>query len=229
MKESAKKLPDDPTQVFLLVENRLVRETLVRFLQKQSDLRVVGQGCLPEALDEIFDSQCDIVVLDGLRTASLLGPHLLGRLQAPGTLGVVLIDMQDDEGQFLTAVRSGVSGYLLSNASAGDVISAVRAVARGEVVRPPRLRLALFRFVAQAATQTPDQIKQGSMDALAILQKRVISLVAKGLTNKEIASQLNVSEFTIRNHIYRIMKQLGVESRHEMVKAVRAFGHGELA
>jgi len=224
MKESAKKLPDDPTQVFLLVENRLVRETLVRFLQKQSDLRVVGQGCLPEALDEIFDSQCDIVVLDGLRTASLLGCHLLGRLQAPGTLGVVLIDMQDDEGQFLTAVRSGVSGYLLSDASASEVVSAVRAVARGEAVCPPRLCLTLFRFVARTAREAPTHIKPGTMHGLTIRQQQLISLVARGLTNKEIASQLNLSEFTIKNHLHRIMKQVEAESRHAMVRAAGASG-----
>jgi two-component system NarL family response regulator len=215
-------------RVYVLVENSLVRETFVRLFQKQPDLCVVGQGGSAEP-DRVLNSRCDIVVLDDLNTASLVGSSLLDRLQAPDTVGVVLIGMQDDEEQFLEAVRSGVSGYLLNDASVSDVISAVRAVARGEAVCPPRLRLALFRFVAQAATQTPDQIKQGSMNALTILQQQIISLVAKGLTNKEIASQLNVSEFTIRNHIHRIMKQLGVESRHEMVEAVRAFGYGRAA
>jgi DNA-binding NarL/FixJ family response regulator len=133
--------------------------------------------------------------------------------------------MQDDEEQFVAAVRSGVSGYLLSDASAGDVVAAIRAVARGEAVCPPRLCLALFRFVAQAAVETQAQIKQGSMHSLTIRQQQLISLVAKGLTNKEIASQLNVSEFTIKNHIHRIMKQVEVESRYEMVKAARASGY----
>ena len=200
-------------QVYVLIKNRLVRESLIRLFQVQRDLCVVGQGGSAEAND-VLNSQCDIVVLDDLHTASVLGASLLDRLQAPDTVGVVLIGMQEDEEQFLEAVRSGVSGYLLNDASAKDVLSAVRAVARGEAVCPPRLRLALFRFVAQAATQTPDQIKQGSTDALTILQQQIISLAAKGLTNEEIASQLNLSEFTIRNHIYRIMKQqLKVASR----------------
>lgn len=222
MRESAKKLPDDPTQVFLLVENRLVRETLVRLLQKRSDLRVAGQGCLTEALEEIFDSQCNIIVLDDLRTASLLGPHLLKRLQTTDTVGVVLIDMQDDEEQFLTAVRAGVSGYLLSDASASEVVSAFRAIARGEAVCPPRLCLTLFRFVARTAKETPAQIKPGTMHGLTIRQRQLISLVARGLTNKEIASQLNLSEFTIKNHLHRIMKQVEAESRQAMVRAAGA-------
>jgi DNA-binding NarL/FixJ family response regulator len=67
------------------------------------------------------------------------------------------------------------------------------------------------------------------MHNLTIPQQQIISLVAKGLTNKEIATQLNLSEFTIRNHIHRIMKQLGAESRYEMVKVVNAFGYFGLA
>ena len=211
-------------QVYLLVENRLVRETLVRLFQKQPDLRVVGQGSSAAAKD-LLNLQCDIVVLDDLNTASLLSPSLLDRLQAPSTVGVVLIDMREDEEQFLEAVCSGVSGYLLSDASANDVLSAVRAVARGEAVCPPRLCLALFHFVARVAIEKPAHTRRGSMHGLTILQQQLISLVAKGLTNKEIASQLNLSEFTIKNHIHRIMKQLEVESRYEMVDAVRAFGY----
>jgi len=224
MTESLKKRPKGPTRVFLLVENRLVRETLDRLFRKRSNLRVVGQGCSTEVADEIFHSQCDIVVLDDLRTASVLGLRLLDRLQAGATVGVVLIDMQDDEEQFLTAVRSGVSGYLLSNAPASDVVSAVRAVARGEAVCPPRLCLTLFRFVARASSEMAAQIKQGPSRGLTTRQQQLVALVARGLTNKEIASQLNLSEFNIKNHLHRIMKQVEVESRYEMVRAVSTSG-----
>jgi DNA-binding NarL/FixJ family response regulator len=225
MTQPAKKLPENPTRVFLLVENRLVREILDRLFRKPSDLRVVGQGCSTEAVHEILASQCDIVVLDDLNTASLLGLHLLDQLQATGAVGVVLIDMQDDEKQFLTAVRSGVSGYLLSQAPASDVVSAVRAVARGEAVCPPRLCLALFRLVARASRETLAQIKPGPVHGLTIRQQHLISLVARGLTNKEIASQLNLSEFTVKNHLHRIMKQVEAASRHEAVQAARASGY----
>jgi DNA-binding NarL/FixJ family response regulator len=209
MRELVRKLPKGPTQVFLLVENRLVREALGRLFRKRSDLRVVGLGCSTDAVDEILNSQCDIVVLDDLHAASLYRLRLLDRLQTTGPVGVVLIDMQDDEKQFLTAVRSGVSGYVLSDARASDVVSAVRAVARGEAVCPPRLRLALFRFVARASKEKLTQIKTGPMHGLTMRQQQLISLVARGLTNKEIASQLNLSEFTVKNHLHRIMLRCG--------------------
>ncbi len=228
MKVTATKLINDRPQVYVLVENRLVRETLVRLFQERADFCVVGHGGSKEA-SEVPNSQCDIVLLDDLETVSLFGHSFFNRLEATRAVSAVLIGMEDAEEQFLEAVRFGVAGYLLNDASASDVISAVRAVARGEAVCPPRLCRALFRSVAQAALEASPQISQEPMHILTILQQQVIALVAKGLTNKEIASQLNLSEFTIKNHLHRIMKRLEVESRHEMVKVVRTFGYVGLA
>jgi two-component system nitrate/nitrite response regulator NarL len=223
MTVSENRLPDDSTRVFLLIENRLVRETLVRLFRKRSDLCVVGQGCSTEAID-VLDVQCDILVLDDLQMLSPLGARLDGR-KATGTTGIVLIGMEEDEGQFLLAVRSGISGYLLNDASASDVVTAVRAAARGEAVCPPRMCLALFRAVARLAREKPTRIKRRSMPGLTMRQQQLISLVANGLTNKEIASRLNLSEFTIKNHMHRIMKQVEAVSRHEAVEAARASGY----
>ena len=215
---------DDSTRVCLVIENRLVRETLVRLFRKRSDLCVVGEGCSTEAID-VLDSQFDILVVDDLQMLPPLGARLLDGQEAHGTVGVVLIGMEEDEEQFLLAVRSGVSGYLLNDASASDVVAAVRAAARGEAVCPPRLCLALFRAVARLARERPLQIKQRSLPGLTIRQQQLISLVAKGLTNKEIALRLNLSEFTIKNHIHRIMKQVEAVNRHEAVEAARASGY----
>jgi two-component system, NarL family, nitrate/nitrite response regulator NarL len=214
---------DHPTQVFLTIENRLVREALVRLFRKRSDVCVVGHSSPTEATD-VLDSPCEIVVLDDLNAASVLGARLLNEEPATNTPGLVLIGMEEEEEKFLTAVRSGVSGYLLNDASASDVVSAVRAVASGNAVCPPRLCLALFRSVARAGRETSARVRRGSMHGLTIRQQQLISLVAKGLTNKEIASHLNLSEFTIKNHIHRIMKQVEADSRHEVVEAARASG-----
>jgi len=217
-------LTDDPTRVFLFIENRLVREALVRLFRKRSDLCVVGQGSSTEAID-VLDAQCDIIVLDDLQVLSPLGTRLFDGLEAKGAMGVVLIGMEENEDQFLLAVRSGVSGYLLNDASASDVVSAVRAVARGEAVCPPRMCLALFRTMVRLSRETPVQIRKRPVPGLTIRQQQLICLVAKGLTNKEIASQLNLSQFTIKNHIHRIMKQVEAVNRYEVVEAARASGY----
>lgn len=224
MAAAAKNLPDYPTQVFLLIENRLVRETLARLFRRRSDVMVIGEGSPTEAPIPP-ESLGDIVVLDDLQAASMLGASLQAGRLAGGHVGLVLIGMEEEEDRFLTAVRFGVSGFLLNDASAGEIVSAVRCVARGEAVCPPRLCQALIRFVARASMGTPVQAKPKSGHGLTIRQQQLVSLVAKGLTNKEIASHLNLSEFTIKNHIHRIMKQVEAESRHEVVEAVRASGY----
>jgi DNA-binding NarL/FixJ family response regulator len=221
---SPMKLPDQPTQVFLLIENRLVRETLVRLFRKRSDVCVVGQ-CSHTETPALPSAPCDVVVLDDLEIASAIGESLYNGQHDSASIGLVLIAMEEEEEPFLTAVRFGVSGYLLNDASPSDVVAAVRAVGRGEAVCPPRLCRALLRSVAQGAREMPPQIKRGPTLGLTIRQQQLISLVAKGLTNKEIASQLNLSEFTIKNHIHRIMKQVEAESRYEVVAAARASGY----
>ncbi len=218
-----KKLPENPTEVFLLVENRLVRETLVRLFRKRSDVCLVGASS-PTDAPTSPEGLGDIVVLDDLQAAFVLGTRLQVESDPESSIGMVLIGMEREEEQFLTAVRAGVSGFLLNDASASEIVAAVRSVARGEAVCPPGLCLALFRSVARTARETPNPVKRGATRGLTIRQQQLISLVAKGLTNKEIASQLNLSEFTIKNHIHRIMKQVEAESRHEVVEVVRASG-----
>jgi two-component system NarL family response regulator len=132
--------------------------------------------------------------------------------------------MEPDEERFMAAVRSGVTGYLLQDASASDVVAAVRAVFRGEAVCSPQLCSTLFRFVAQMAREMPLQNSTSKPD-LTLRQQQLVNLVAKGLTNKEIASHLNLSEFTVRNHIHRILKQVDAVSRSEAVETIRAYGY----
>jgi len=132
--------------------------------------------------------------------------------------------MEPDEELFMAAVRSGVMGYLLKDASAAELVAAVRAVYRGEAVCPPQLCSRLVRFVAHIIEETPVKRSAPRPD-LTIRQQQLMVFVAKGLTNKEIASRLNLSEFTVRNHIHRILKQVDAGSRSEAVEAIRAYGY----
>jgi DNA-binding NarL/FixJ family response regulator len=211
-------------RVFLLIENRLLREALVRIFRKSPHMTVVGQsGRTDWTAQDILDSDSDVLVISPFQAKRLPGGPALEKL---GQLGprVVLIGMDADEDQFMTAVRTGVAGYLLKDASAFDVVSAVRSVFHHEAVCPPQLCHALFRFVAQAAKKAPGQ-GLASRPELTLRQQQLVALVAKGQTNKEIAAHLNLSEFTVRNHIHRILKQVDAESRSEAVEAIRACGY----
>jgi len=217
---------DDSVRVFLLIENRLLGETLDRLFHKRPDFCLVGRCSAAEtgAID-VRNLQCDVLVLDHLRMASLRDVLSDNGEQAAARPRIVLISMEENEEQFFTAIRSGISAYLLKDASADDVVAAVRAATRGEAVCPPRLCFALFQCMARIALETPVQNWERPKAVLTIRQQQLIALVAKGLTNKEIATQLNLSEYTIRNHIHRIMKQVEVGSRGEAVQAIRAHGY----
>ena len=216
--------PSSSIRVFLLVENRLLREALVRLFRKRSDLLVVGQGGQADLTTcDVSDSKCDVLVIASFQTSWLPTNFPLANVGQPG-LKTVLIGMDADEDQFIAAVRSGVTGYLLKDASASDVIAAVRAVARGEAVCPPQLCSTLFRFVAHVVEEVPVK-RSASRPDLTLRQQQLMALVAKGFTNKEIASHLNLSEFTVRNHIHRILKQVEAGSRSEAVETIRAHGY----
>ncbi len=190
-------------RVYLLIENRLLREALIRTFRKCPDLNIVGQ------------SGRDTVDL------SLLPQCFEGESQERLGCQMLLIGMSADSEQFLAAVRRGISGYLLQDASASDVVAAVRAVFREEAHCPPQLCLKLFQYVSQMARETPPKSSTARL-ALTLRQQKLVTLVAKGLTNKEIASHLNLSEFTVKNHLHRIMRQLKAGNRREAVEAVRA-------
>jgi DNA-binding NarL/FixJ family response regulator len=219
-------VPVEVIRVFLLIENRLLREALVRLFRKRGDMLVVGEsGQTDLTPEDIFASNCDVLVIASFQT-NWRGRGLGFAVEKVRQLGlrVVLIGMDADENQFMSSVRSGVSGYLLKDASAFDVVSSVRAVFRGEAVCPPQLCHTLFRFVAESPREAP----AGSPVArpeLTLRQQQLVGLVAQGLTNKEIASRLNLSEFTVRNHIHRILRQVDAESRSEAVETIRACGY----
>ncbi len=216
----------DSVRVFLLIENRLLGETLVRLFRKRPDFCLVGRCSAADAgAVEVRNLQYDVLVLDHLRMASLPGIRSDDGEQTTVRPPIVLISMEENEEQFFTAVRSGISAYLLKDASADDVVAAVRAATHGEAVCPPRLCFALFRCMARIALETPVQNWETHKGILTIRQQGLMALVAQGLTNKEIASQLNLSEYTIRNHIHRIMKQVDAGSRGEAVQTIRARGY----
>ena len=211
-------------RIFLLVGNRLLRDTLLRLFRKPPDVSIVGQGSpsVTPATD-LEQSNCDVILTDSIATPTALQQEETETRAIPHA-EILLVGMEDDEEQFLSAVRAGSSGYLLKDASAADVLGAVRSISRGEAVCPPRLCLSLFKCVADEARELSRRDSE-TRPSLTIRQQQLVSLVARGLTNKEIASELNLSEFTVKNHLHRIMKQVDAGSRHEAVESARAHGY----
>ncbi len=217
-------VPSLSIRVFLMMENRLLREALIRLLRKRSDLVVVGYDDPADATPyRVPERQFDVLLIDSFQTIWTTA-KIARETGGKAAYKAVLIGMEPDEELFMAAVRSGVMGYLLKDASASELVAAVRAVYRGEAVCPPQLCATLFRFVAHVVEETPVK-RTASKPDLTLRQQQLVTLVAKGLTNKEIASHLNLSEFTVRNHIHRILKQVDAVSRSEAVETIRAYGY----
>ena len=212
--------------VYLLAENRLLRETLARLLQKRGGISVVGVSRYTESsVAEICASRCSILLIDSVVTTEDM--ILLGDLfEKVPEIKVVLFGMDKDAGLFLKSAYCGVSGYLLKEASASEIIAAVRAVAQGEAAWPPLLCMDLVRHLShEYRMRAKLGVPPGSAKyCLTARQLELMRLVERGLTNKEIAVNLNLSEFTVKNHIRRVMREVDADDRHEAVDAIRASG-----
>lgn len=209
------------TRVFLVIENRMLREAMASIFHKQSEFSVVGAiryGA--NAFERAAASQCDVVLVDQASAASLPNNFIAELLRLAEGRKAIFFGMEDDAEMFLQAVRSGVSGYLLGEASAGDLITAVRRVTAGEAVCPSLLCHRLFEFVARTTREGSLILNQRLCMKLGLTprQQQLVALLARGFTNKEIAESLRLSEFTVKNHVHRIMRQLNAESRYAAVQ-----------
>jgi two-component system NarL family response regulator len=209
-----------------LTENRLLRDTLARLLRKRSEINVVGVNRRSESIkDEIISSHCDVVLTDCFDNTAR-STFLHDVLDQDAGVKLLLFGMNEDPDVFLKAVFLGICGYLLKDASAVEIVAAVRAAVRGEATCPPSLCMTLIQHLSkkkQERLETSDP-QNGDRKALTPRQLQLIRLVANGLTNKEIAANLNLSQFTVKNHIRRVMRQMEAASRHDAVNLIRASG-----
>ncbi|RLV10563.1 DNA-binding response regulator [Streptomyces griseocarneus] len=183
-------------------DHPVVREGLSAMLESSSDITVVGQaGSGEEAIVQAEALRPDIVLLD-LRMGGMDGVAATGHIlrRCPGTK-VVIVTTYEDDADILRAVEAGAAGYLLKGSSRQELIDAVHTAARGETVLTPSLAGKLFR--ARVVEPSP----------LSGREREVLGLVSQGLTNAEIGSRLFISEATVKTHLLRSFKKLGVSDR----------------
>jgi DNA-binding NarL/FixJ family response regulator len=210
-------------RVCLVVQNRLLRETMARLFQKKPGIMVVAMEFSAERLRESGEERFDVLLMDSLKAACAKDLRELPAPHRP-TPKTVFFGMDDDAECFFCAIRNGARGYLLKDASSEEIVSAVRRVAQGEAVCPPKLCGLLFEHVAREKKPLREHAEKarGMKLGLTYRQRQLMALVAQGMTNKEIAGKLNLSEFTVKNHIARVMRQLNADSRHEAAVLIHA-------
>jgi DNA-binding NarL/FixJ family response regulator len=211
------------TRVFIYCCNRLLGQSVAHILTKRAEFRVNNAFPFPANTSGEHCQTDGVVVMDSLQMLSLHREYFQQGQSTGGAIRGVLIAMQDSHEHFLRAIRNGASAYVLQDASAVDVVAAIRSVAQGDAVCPPRMTRALFDYIARNSARSRNS-KLASEQTLTRREQELVPLIGNGLTNKEIAARLNLSEETIKSHIHRILRKVGVEDRRNVFEACQTSG-----
>ncbi len=215
----------DQIRVLLVDDQELIRLGFRMVLEAEDDLVVVGEaGDGHAAIAQTAMLRPDIVLMD-IRMPGLDGIAATEAIvhEHPGTRVVVLTTFDLDEYAF-GAIRAGASGFLLKDAQRHEMLSALRAVHRGDAALSPRITRMLLDHVAPTlgATTTPDPGARGVVDVLTERESEVFLAMARGLTNAEIGEELFVSESTVKTHVGRVLAKLSARDRiHAVILAHR--------
>jgi DNA-binding NarL/FixJ family response regulator len=173
--------------------------------------------------EQIISAQANVVVLDSVSPV-LAERGLVRELHRLNpAIRVVMVGMEAEEGVFLRVVQAGAVGYVLKDASAAEVARTIRAVAAGEAVCPAALSVALFQWVVRHKPAVPGMHLKNSL-GLSRREQQLVGLIQRGLTNKEMASQLNLSEQTVKNHVHRMLRKVGAPDRLAFAEVCRNEG-----
>ncbi|MFJ3308330.1 response regulator [Streptomyces sp. NPDC086549] len=201
------------SRVLICDDQELIRMGLRMVIDSQPDLNVVGEAADGHAaIRGVAALGPDLVLMD-VRMPGLDGlaatEHLCSQPHGPRILVVTTFDL--DEYAY-AALRAGANGFLVKDAPAEEILVTVRAALRGEVMVAPSLtRRLVERFVLQAPASVPAQ--RSRLAALTDREREVLTLVARGLANGEIAERLFVGETTVKTHLGRILTKLGLRDR----------------
>lgn len=213
-------------RVVVTDDQTAVREGLALMLSLLDDVEVVGEAADgDQALELVGRERPDVVLMD-LRMPRRDGVEATALIKArfPETRVVVLTTFADDE-HILGALRAGAVGYLTKDAGRVQIAQAVRAAAVGQGVLDPQVQQ---RLLAAATGGGPAPAPTGSgaelPDGLTAREAEVLRLIAAGLSNKEIAKRLYVTEVTVKSHVNRLFAKAGVRDRAQAVRY--AYQHG---
>ncbi|GGP39037.1 DNA-binding response regulator [Saccharothrix coeruleofusca] len=202
-------------QVLLVDDQELMRMGFRMVLDAQEDISVVGEA--GDGLDAVHMAERlrpDVVLMD-VRMPVLDGVEATKRITEAGTGKVLVMTTFDMDEYALSALRNGASGFLLKDTPPGDLVSALRAVASGDaVVSPSVTKRLLSRFLGDGGGELRDA---SVLDVLTEREREVLVLIAKGLSNTEIARKLFLSEATVKTHVGRILAKLELRDRVQAV------------
>jgi DNA-binding NarL/FixJ family response regulator len=211
-------------RVFICSEDQNQPEAVARLLANRGDMTLLGPKPFAAINAEtLIRERVDVLLLlsAGNLPADLI---VIQRVydSAPG-VRILLLGSTREDPEFLQCVRAGIAGYLPRDASADQIVNAIHALQAGHAVCPASLCTALFRHLQRQEPVLPCGSPSQRL-GLTRREQQIVPLIAKGLSNKEIANHFCLSEQTVKNHLYRMKHKIGAEDRFNIVHRFRVQG-----
>ena len=199
-----------PIRIFLLDDHEVVRRGVRELLEVEDDLEVVGEaGTAEEALQRIPAASPDVAVID-MRLPDGNGVEVCREVRSrnPEVQCVVLTSFADDEALF-DSIMAGAAGYLLKQIKGTDLVDAIRRVAAGQSLLDP----SVTERVLERLRKGPEQDER--LSRLTEQERKILDLIAEGLTNRQIGERMFLAEKTVKNYVSNLLSKLGMERRTE--------------
>ena len=202
----------EPIKILIVDDHPIMRQGLATVLEQESDLSVVGQAANGlEGVERARVLSPDIILMD-LQMPEMDGVEAINLVCAEEQeIGIIVLTTYDTDEHIFRGVKAGARGYLLKDSPPEEVVKAIRTVYRGESLIEPRVTSMLLDRLGQLSRgPAPESTLSGR-------EIEVLEVMATGAANKQIASELNIGQSTVKTHIVRIFNKLGVNGRTEAV------------
>lgn len=221
---SQSETPDAPLRLLLVDDQQLIREGLRTLLEMEKGMTIAGEAADGAAAIQAFEELSPDVVLMDVRMPRMDGVEATRRIRAkhPDARILVLTTFDEDELVF-EAIRAGARGYLLKDVSGTELATAIRSIASGDAALQPSVARKVMDAFARMAQPAPVST-QRFVEPLSGRERAVLSLLARGLSNKEIALQLFLAEGTVKNHVSAILQKIDARDRTQAALKAREMG-----
>lgn len=195
-------------KILIADDHKVVREGLVTILHAEDDFEVVGQAKDGEEAIHLAKILCPDVILLDIQIPKVEGIEAATQiLQHNPAINIVFFSTFDEEDYIFRGIQAGAKGYVLKDSDSDELLNVIRAASRGESLLPPNIATKLTRHLS--LTKTELTLTNRELD--------VLYLMAQGLTNKEIAQELDITERTVKTHMTNILTKFGVRNRTEVL------------
>ncbi len=202
-------------RVLLVDDQPLFRRALATLISNQHDMTVVGEGENGrDALDKVRAIQPDLVVMD-VNMPGASGVDGVAAIRTAGfTIPIVMLTVSEDDDDLFESIKAGANGYLLKNVRPEQLFEDLRGVMRGEAPIAPAVASKLLDALRTGGLPSRGHGAMSSEDSvLTRRESEILELVAKGMSNKEIANELSITEGTVKNHVHNALEKLHLTNR----------------